>query len=431
MSVPVFQLTGGAVQGIVVDERHRLAVSHLPTQVCLGRNPPPVPRRPAVVLSEYLRPGAVPPPPTLDYYTKAAASVARMYLNDRYGCCVVSGKGHLFGLWSANDSDSGGVILGTDTEIYNQYQSWCGPGDNGCNIQDVLDAIKRNGMTLGGKKYKFDWAVDVDWTNKVMTQAGLTLFCGGTIGFDLPGEWMNSAVWDVTNSAIVGGHDVTPCGYDAQGVFVMSWGRLYKMTWAAWQSRRYIGEFYVMLGPPLYNSDQKGPLGLNLETLTKDIQAIQAGQIPDVGPVSPPPPPPGPPPPPPPPPPTGVLVGPSVRKRVDIYDKVGVITNSFWIEKDALDLRPVVGGTASVAWLALFRDVRKLVADVQTIPFPQFQAAFQKLWADVKAFNFTAVLADLQALLALANQLGLPVIVADLKAIAADLGFVIPFAPSS
>src|SRR5207248_687488 len=97
------------------------------------------------------------PPASCDYYTKAAPSVSRMYRNNVKGCCVISGKFHLLGIWTANDTDSPGVALATDTEVDSQYARICGPGDNGCYIPAVLDWFKKNGLVLGGKTYKTDW----------------------------------------------------------------------------------------------------------------------------------------------------------------------------------------------------------------------------------------------------------------------------------
>src|SRR4029079_13803126 len=50
---------------------------------------------------------AAPPPAKVDWYTKAKASIDRVYLNDQYGDCVIAGKYHQVGVWSANDNTQG------------------------------------------------------------------------------------------------------------------------------------------------------------------------------------------------------------------------------------------------------------------------------------------------------------------------------------
>lgn len=51
------------------------------------------------------------------------------------------------------------------------------------------------------------------------------------IGAQTPG-----AMWDVQpgQPQILGGRAVIVAGYDADGLTVISWGALYRMTWAFW-----------------------------------------------------------------------------------------------------------------------------------------------------------------------------------------------------
>lgn len=290
-------LTGSAVHGILPSDPAqanvaRTAASSLPLEVKLGRIRPK--QKPRVLrLSDYFDAAKVhtPPPPSINRRDKAKASIGRMYLNDQYGDCVVAGKAHALGLWSANDSDSGGEVLGTDREILDQYHRWCGPGDNGCVITEVLDAIRDGGMTMNGRRYAIDGYVECDWTNKTLVQLAQYLFGATTIGIDLPADWTRSDVWDVTNSSIVGGHDVTPIDYDERGVYVSSWGRIYLITWPAFTSRRWLSEMYVMLSPTWYGSDKLAPSGFDVTRLKAAIDAIGSGTLPDIDPPAPPPPP--------------------------------------------------------------------------------------------------------------------------------------------
>ena len=283
----MIQLTGTAINGIGPNVASA-AVAQLPKTVCLGRNKPKAARS-CLMLEEYVElPAAGVLPESISRREKAALSIARMYRNDVQGCCVISGKAHNLGVWSANDSDSGGLVMATDAEIDSQYRGICGPGDNGCMITDVLDVMRSKGFQASGKLYKIDGYVSVDWTNKELTKVAQVIFGAGTIGFDLPSSWTNSAVWDVTNSGIVGGHDVSPIDYDERGVYVSSWGRIYLMTWAAWTSRRWTSEYYAMLAPLWYGSDMIAPCGLDAETLKADLAKVDVGIIPDIEPPPPP-----------------------------------------------------------------------------------------------------------------------------------------------
>ncbi len=282
-SVPTVQLTGDALSGVHIDgDTHRRAVAALPQAVRLGRVRSKT-RRNVVHLADFVDLAAAEPPARVDYYTKAAASLTRMYLNDQYGCCVVSGKAHSFGVWSGNDSDSGGVVTGSDQEILSQYRKWCGHlgNDSGCIIDEVLTRILNEGMVLNGKTHRIDGFASVDHTNKKLVQVALLLTGSATIGINLPSAWANSDVWDVTNSRIVGGHDVSVVGYDERGVYVSSWGRVYLMTWAAFLSTRWVEEMYVVLSDVWYGPDKMSPAGLDVAGLKAALDRFKSGGIPD------------------------------------------------------------------------------------------------------------------------------------------------------
>jgi hypothetical protein len=254
--------------------------------VKLGRRRPDFSKpRARLRLSKYLK--APTPPPAVDYAAKASASLSRMYLNDRFGDCVIAGKAHAIGVWSANES--GTPILATDDEIYAAYQGICGPGDNGCVITHVLDTLRDRGIVLGGKARRIDGYVDVDWTNQVEVQVAILLFGAVTIGVNLPAAWQGAAkVWDVTNTGIVGGHDVTLVGYDAARVTVSTWGSTRDLTWRALTSRRWVEEAYVMLSPDWYAADGISPSGFDAAALKADLEAIRNGEIPPITPPVPP-----------------------------------------------------------------------------------------------------------------------------------------------
>lgn len=261
--------------------------------VCLGRRTPPdleLRKLRSVRLQTHLLLAAARAnlPDSVDWYTKAAASINRMYLNDQYGDCVIAGKGHAHGVWTGNDTNT--VSLAADKLIYDTYQKWCGPGDNGCVITDVLDRMKASGFPMDDGVHKLDGYADCDHTNKDLVKAAIYLFGCLSIGINLPSAWTSAAVWDVTNTSIVGGHDVTCVGYNAQGVQVSSWGRIYTITWAAFANKKWIEECWALLAPDWYNKDNLAPNGVSVATLRDDLTKIGGGTIPPVDPTPPTPP---------------------------------------------------------------------------------------------------------------------------------------------
>lgn len=255
------------------------------SNVKLGRLIPAEPPR-VVQLAKFLhRPqGLMGVPESIDYWSKAKASLSKMYANDRYGCCVISGKFHQVGTWTGNDLGEARSQVGTDTEVVQQYQSVCGPGDNGCYIESVLQHMKKNGLKIGGANYKIDGYVGVNARNPAMLKAAIHLFGSVTFGIDLPSAWLNTRegeLWDVTSSRSVGGHDVAAVGYTKEGVVISTWGRRNIITWAALESGRYIDECYASLAPSWYNDDKLAPSGLDVEGLKKALEDFDNGILPD------------------------------------------------------------------------------------------------------------------------------------------------------
>lgn len=298
------RLTGAGATGYVPPESPRLRqlADQLPTAVRLGRVAPPVPRQ-ALKLRAFMPPaGAWAPPPKCDYAPKAAESIARMYLNDRYGDCVIAAKYHFLGVASGNDADSGGTLLVPDSTVLAMYNKLkAGPGDSGCIMSDVNDYFRAAGLPdKDGRPCKIDGYVSVDNADAAESKAGIFLFGALDMGFDLPEAWLSSDTWDVTNSRIVGGHNVLMVGYDDSYLYLSSWGRLYRMTWRAFQSNRYVGENYALLAPLWYGADKLAPSGFQVDALRTALGQLGGGQMPDPTPVVPPVVPPTPPPPPPP-----------------------------------------------------------------------------------------------------------------------------------
>lgn len=299
MSVPTIELSGKALVGIAPHLLTAEQRAALPVQVKLGRIRPPVP--PKVVRLDhhlYAQSMTAPPPTTTNRRDKAAQALARMYMNNVLGCCVWASYLHFLGLTSANDSDSAGMVQATDPEVQQQYVAVCGPGDRGCVITDVLDYARSHGVTAGGKVYRLDGYVSVDWTNQLEVQTAIYLFGAIKLGFNLPQAWQSANVWDVTNTPIVGGHDVPIVDVTPDGPIIASWGRLYLMTWRALQSPRFVEEAYVMLDPTWYGKDQQASAcGLDVAGLKADLATIGQGQVPPIPDPNPTPPPTPPPPP--------------------------------------------------------------------------------------------------------------------------------------
>lgn len=283
-TAPTVTLSGDALTGIHTDGPEYLAaVAALPQTVRLGRKPPKHDARARLIhLADYLDLGlrAQALPASTNWRSKAALAIARMYLNDQLGDCVWASNMHLLGVTSANDADSGGIVQATDAEVQAQYVKVCGPGDNGCVITDTLDYGLKTGWTAGGQNYKILGYAAIDWTVWDLCRAACEDFGGFKIGINLPSAWLNSATWDVTNSQIVGGHDVFVADFDADYLYLASWGRIYRMTKAAALSTRWLEEAYVVIAPTWTGPDKKAPSGYDVAGLVTAMAQLRAGQVP-------------------------------------------------------------------------------------------------------------------------------------------------------
>lgn len=411
MPVPQTVLTGDGATGLVFGPTQKRLVEALPTTVALGRLRPKA--KPSVLkLADFVNQLQAKPPASCDWYTKAAASISRMYRNDRFGCCVVTSGGHRVGVWSANDPDSAGgeTVLATDKEIEDQYFYLSGGRDSGLYIPHFLDYMKSPGLTCGGKKYTIAGYASVDWRSKELVQTAIAMFGAVCIGYSHPGTWSGQSVWENGPTNFVGGHDVAPCGYgvgnvvsmNRDGVVVSSWGRLYLFTWEAFLSTRYIDEMYVSVPSFLWTgSDKMSPSGVDLAGLMSAMSRMDSGDIPPMpDPVPPTPPvPPSPPVPPTPPVPPVPPVPPAPAKPL-VLDITGTVARGGLLGgTDKLTAVAVErGGTLTVEeWAAnlpavgpqkidlrvILQDLAALRAAIAARDFQAVSAAFRKLLADL------------------------------------------------
>lgn len=225
---------------------------------------PATPARPKLRFAP-LAAGRGTPPATLDFYSEVTDWP--MYLNDRYGDCVWAGFGHQ--IEQITRYGQGATIRITDQDVETGYESTGfrpdDPGtDQGTNVEDGLSWWRKNG--LGGHKIEAYAAVDVsNWTE---IKQAVTLFGAVGIGFNFPAYAMDQfdagKPWDVqkANASIEGGHYVIVTGYDAKYLYVVTWGKIQKMTPAFF--RTYVDEAYVVVDDEMTSKISEYVSGRNL-----------------------------------------------------------------------------------------------------------------------------------------------------------------------
>lgn len=233
--------------------------------------------RVAVKLEDHVNLAQAAPPDVVDYSVKAMNAIKRIYLNNKYGDCVIAGKAHQIGIWTGNAT--GQAVEVNDQDVLSAYHRICGPGDNGCVITDVLDTFKSQGLW----GHKIDGYVAVDNKNKLLVQTAIDLFGSLTLGINLPRNWTcTNCTWDENTSGNVGGHDICCVGYNAQGVQACTWGGIVTITWPAFNNKPWITECYAELAPDWYSQGNLAPNGVDVAGLQAALAAIAGGQTPPI-----------------------------------------------------------------------------------------------------------------------------------------------------
>jgi hypothetical protein len=251
----------------------------------LGRLPRAYDQR--VPLMSALTAGAppLPPPPAAVDYTFGMPADLGMMLNDQQGCCTCAAWGHAKQVWSFNGNPP--MQTPSDADIETLYEAFGydpsqtdangnNPTDQGAVEQDVLAYL----MNTGAAGDRLAAYVEIDPAN--LDNVKRAIADGGIayIGFNVPNYLMAGseppAVWDVDPSAdngIAGGHAVILAGYDANDAKVISWGKVYTMTWAFFSA--FTDEVYALADKSWFTLAGMSVAGLTLAQLEAAMQALK------------------------------------------------------------------------------------------------------------------------------------------------------------
>lgn len=195
------------------------------------------------------------PPASYSYDAeKAVAGVVvptPMYANDRYGCCVISARAHQTLRFELNEQAT--ILPIADKDVTDEYFRESGGQDSGLVALYSMRAW-RKGWTAAGKTYKIHSFLEVQPQNhdlvKEATMVGTGLQWGIRLPLSAADQLNTGAPWDVVagprgQAGSWGGHMVTGCEYDAEGVTVVTWGKKKKMTWRFIDA--YADECYLVI----------------------------------------------------------------------------------------------------------------------------------------------------------------------------------------
>ena len=228
------------------------------------------PNRPRLNLDNHLKGIAK---TAVHWDTRVPANGWPMDGNDQYGDCVWAAIGHGEQLWSNN------ATVPTVQQLLAGYSAVTGfnPNDpntdQGTVIADALAYWRKTGVA----NRKVELYASINPQNANVLQQAVEFFGGLNVGIDFPASAMtqfnNNQPWTVVQgSPIEGGHCVLIVGYDANYLYVVTWGKVQKMAWSFWN--KYGSEAWAIISRDWLDSTGKTPEGLDLYGLGQDFTSL-------------------------------------------------------------------------------------------------------------------------------------------------------------
>jgi len=241
----------------------------------LGKTPA---RKDAITfkLRDYLP--LVAPPASAGHYT--LQHVWGMLGNNLWGDCVLAGAGHETMLLN---TEAGKIVAITEHNALSDYSAITGfnpddPNtDQGTDMQ-VAASYRRKTGVIDSKQHRHKVLAYLAITAGKKTQLKQAVYRFGVagIGIQFPSSAMDQfnagKPWTVVaGSPIEGGHYVPAVGYDASYIYVITWGRVQKMSWAFYT--KYCDEAIAYLSSE-FLKDGKSLEGFNLTQLQADLKNL-------------------------------------------------------------------------------------------------------------------------------------------------------------
>lgn len=201
-----------------------------------------------------------------------------MYANDRIGDCTTAAAAHMIEAWTA--AGRGQPLELPETAVLDAFDhvKLTDPisGEEGAIELDVLRYWRSTGIGT----HRIGAYARVAVHDQRLVETAAWLFGGLYVGFQMPLTANSQAVWDWTGSlsgparpGSWGGHAVDVVRYDANGLTVVTWGRLQELTWSFWD--RYCDEAYCILSDDFLTKGN-APNGFDLSALEADLARVTA-----------------------------------------------------------------------------------------------------------------------------------------------------------
>lgn len=244
----------------------------------LGKHPPVLDDR-TLRFKDYVTPALPAPPASVTYYQNVATWP--MYYNDQYGDCTCAAAGHMIQNWTANAATEVTPPPPTVLTFYEHFVGTPPPPDEGCNMLSVLKYWRRTGLD----QHKVQAFTSLDLQDQSQAQSAVYLLGGIYIGVALPdfavqGDNYLAIPWVVPQGGPVGnaapnqqnGHCIPAVGYDAEQLWIVTWGSLKSMSWGFYNA--YADESYAVVSTDFIGTSGESPTGFNLTALENDLAQL-------------------------------------------------------------------------------------------------------------------------------------------------------------
>jgi hypothetical protein len=189
--------------------------------------------------------------------------------NDQYGDCAEAAGMHGAQLWRDRAGFSKAALVPTAAQTLAAYSAITGfnpnnpNSDNGTVLTDALNYWRKTGFD----GVQIDAYASVTPKNTLDAKGAVADFGGLYIGVELPltAQDQFPGTWSVVPGAgsaarSWGGHCIYVTGYDAHGLYAVTWGAIQAMTWDWFET--YCDEAYACLSKSWLEKCGKSPSGM-------------------------------------------------------------------------------------------------------------------------------------------------------------------------
>jgi hypothetical protein len=222
------------------------------------------------------------PPVTCNWYAAVDPDTWGMDGNDSVRDCTIAEVDHTI---KATEVAAGNPEVSSATgEVLAGYSAVTGydpedpSTDRGAEMQQVRAYWRKPGFTLGGTDHTIALFAEIDGADVGLARWACAHFGPVGLGINCPQSALEQydagEDWTVVpGSPDAGGHAISLVGYDAQWLYVVTWGRLVRMSYQFWSA--YVEEAWTQLDAEFINATSgNDPLGEVVRDLGAQFEAL-------------------------------------------------------------------------------------------------------------------------------------------------------------